>query len=125
VQNIWAKAIGVPLKQLVSKEELERQMLQPKLWSGRRGSNPRPTAWEAVTLPLSYSRLTQTMLNHFLLEGTWRLFQSGLLTAPEHMTNGRLPFDSFSGNLQEFQAQVDFRFIGFTQRFAISAIERR
>jgi hypothetical protein len=33
---------------------------QPKLaregWSGRRGSNPRPTAWKAVTLPLSYSR---------------------------------------------------------------------
>ena len=27
-----------------------------KQWSGRRGSNPRPTAWEAVTLPLSYSR---------------------------------------------------------------------
>ena len=27
------------------------------LWSGRRGSNPRPTAWKAVTLPLSYSRL--------------------------------------------------------------------
>ena len=26
-------------------------------WSGRRGSNPRPTAWKAVTLPLSYSRL--------------------------------------------------------------------
>src|SRR3954471_9328507 len=24
-------------------------------WSGRRGSNPRPTAWKAVTLPLSYS----------------------------------------------------------------------
>ncbi len=28
-----------------------------KSWSGRRGSNPRPTAWKAVTLPLSYSRL--------------------------------------------------------------------
>jgi hypothetical protein len=28
-----------------------------KRWSGRRGSNPRPTAWKAVTLPLSYSRL--------------------------------------------------------------------
>ena len=27
-----------------------------KLWSGRRGSNPQPTAWEAATLPLSYSR---------------------------------------------------------------------
>ena len=27
-----------------------------RYWSGRRGSNPRPTAWKAVTLPLSYSR---------------------------------------------------------------------
>jgi hypothetical protein len=27
-------------------------------WSGRRGSNPRPTAWKAVTLPLSYSRVS-------------------------------------------------------------------
>src|SRR5262249_32075845 len=27
-----------------------------KPWSGRRESNPRPTAWKAVTLPLSYSR---------------------------------------------------------------------
>ena len=26
-------------------------------WSGRRESNPRPTAWKAVTLPLSYSRI--------------------------------------------------------------------
>ncbi len=30
-----------------------------QLWSGRRESNPRPTAWKAVTLPLSYSRQTQ------------------------------------------------------------------
>ena len=29
---------------------------QSAMWSGRRGSNPRPTAWKAVTLPLSYSR---------------------------------------------------------------------
>src|SRR5581483_7349204 len=28
-----------------------------QLWSGRRESNPRPTAWKAVTLPLSYSRI--------------------------------------------------------------------
>src|SRR5205814_2762787 len=27
-----------------------------QFWSGRRESNPRPTAWKAVTLPLSYSR---------------------------------------------------------------------
>src|SRR6266849_9429150 len=26
-------------------------------WSGRRESNPQPTAWKAVTLPLSYSRV--------------------------------------------------------------------
>ena len=37
---------------------MERGTGNPELsWSGRRGSNPRPTAWKAVTLPLSYSRL--------------------------------------------------------------------
>src|ERR1700741_1486157 len=30
-----------------------------EFWSGRRESNPRPTAWKAVTLPLSYSRENQ------------------------------------------------------------------
>src|SRR6516225_10334849 len=35
-------------------------------WCGRRGSNPRPTAWKAVTLPLSYSRwsLKSTAYEH-------------------------------------------------------------
>ena len=33
-------------------------------WSGRRGSNPRPTAWKAVTLPLSYSRLRSDPTPH-------------------------------------------------------------
>jgi hypothetical protein len=33
-------------------------------WSGRRGSNPRPTAWKAVTLPLSYSRLRLASSGH-------------------------------------------------------------
>ena len=36
-------------------------------WSGRRGSNPRPTAWKAVTLPLSYSRLRARPLRPFAL----------------------------------------------------------
>ncbi len=27
-----------------------------KIWSGRWGSNPRPVAWEATALPLSYTR---------------------------------------------------------------------
>ena len=35
----------------------------PQLWSGRRGSNPRPTAWKAVTLPLSYSRSASNPLD--------------------------------------------------------------
>src|ERR1700733_36569 len=35
---------------------LEAHFIASKLWSGRRESNPRPTAWKAVTLPLSYSR---------------------------------------------------------------------
>ena len=34
-------------------------------WSGRRGSNPRPTAWKAVTLPLSYSRLRASVCLRF------------------------------------------------------------
>src|SRR5207244_12496005 len=35
-------------------------------WSGRRESNPQPTAWKAVTLPLSYSRasLKSTICKH-------------------------------------------------------------
>src|ERR1019366_2126810 len=32
------------------------EKVQWRSWSGRRDSNPRPTAWKAVTLPLSYSR---------------------------------------------------------------------
>jgi hypothetical protein len=37
--------------------------MNPFSWSGRRGSNPRPTAWKAVTLPLSYSRMTSSETN--------------------------------------------------------------
>ena len=42
-------------------------------WSGRRGSNPRPTAWKAVTLPLSYSRLRGTTFDLPLRRGKLRL----------------------------------------------------
>jgi hypothetical protein len=38
-------------------ENLKTRWLQViEKWSGRRESNPQPTAWKAVTLPLSYSR---------------------------------------------------------------------
>jgi hypothetical protein len=40
-------------------------------WSGRRGSNPRPTAWKAVTLPLSYSRLRARYLRPLALRRGW------------------------------------------------------
>src|ERR1700758_3614500 len=36
--------------------ESHRHSRRSEFWSGRRESNPRPTAWKAVTLPLSYSR---------------------------------------------------------------------
>src|SRR5579875_1690749 len=38
--------------------------------SGRRDSNPRQLAWEARTLPLSYSRWRQL---HYLLQLTWMI----------------------------------------------------
>ena len=28
-----------------------------KIWSGKRGSNPRPRRWQRLALPLSYSRI--------------------------------------------------------------------
>ena len=64
-----ASASGLPTERSLGRrlpaELLDSAACQPKLtrihvsegWSGRRGSNPRPTAWKAVTLPLSYSRL--------------------------------------------------------------------
>jgi hypothetical protein len=41
-----------------------RRSVASEDWSGRRGSNPRPTAWKAVTLPLSYSR-PRTRSSHY------------------------------------------------------------
>ncbi len=41
-------------------------------WSGRRGSNPRPTAWKAVTLPLSYSRLRARRATRLLAASRWQ-----------------------------------------------------
>lgn len=35
-------------------------------WSGRRELNPRPTAWKAETLPLSYSRSKSNTANHLI-----------------------------------------------------------
>jgi hypothetical protein len=47
-------------------------------WSGRRGSNPRPTAWKAVTLPLSYSRFPVSQPNGG--EGRTRTFEAARAT---------------------------------------------
>src|SRR5437868_4199202 len=53
-----------PSKTILPKEAETLERISPAgnltlaepIWSGRRESNPRPTAWKAVTLPLSYSR---------------------------------------------------------------------
>src|SRR5258708_22036469 len=55
---------GLQLAELFGLLNFDRRLLEThyrprtrlNLWSGRRESNPRPTAWKAVTLPLSYSR---------------------------------------------------------------------
>src|SRR6185369_16920260 len=53
-----SKLIAQPFHNQLAKAGLPSVALDAsKGWSGRRGSNPRPTAWKAVTLPLSYSRL--------------------------------------------------------------------
>ena len=46
-----------PARRSVACQAVARCEAASEGWSGRRGSNPRPTAWKAVTLPLSYSRL--------------------------------------------------------------------
>ena len=44
-----------------------------QVWSGKRGSNPRPSAWEADALPLSYSRSGITVNpSQPLVQGDWR-----------------------------------------------------
>ena len=47
-----------------------------KLWSGRRESNPRPTAWKAVTLPLSYSRPALTAIPRYCCDSFCVLIRS-------------------------------------------------
>ncbi len=41
-----------------------------KKWSGRRGSNSRPSAWEADALPLSYSRYLW-IIRYGVFESKW------------------------------------------------------
>jgi hypothetical protein len=64
----WGFGRQVGLAHLTAHQPIRRRLgRQPQLarrmwgasegWSGRRESNPRPTAWKAETLPLSYSRL--------------------------------------------------------------------
>src|ERR1700692_2779751 len=65
------------------------------LWSGRRESDPRPTAWKAVTLPLSYSRPTVQNVN---LELTERL---ELSTSPLPRECSTTELRQHSTNLQK------------------------
>ena len=68
-------------------------------WSGRRGSNPRPTAWKAVTLPLSYSRLRAHQLRSSATAGQPALRSPiSRLSASAGTTHSRAP--DFSHRLQ-------------------------
>src|SRR5208337_3992397 len=53
------KDLGAPRDQSRALCEIANSRVRraSNFWSGRRESNPRPTAWKAVTLPLSYSRV--------------------------------------------------------------------
>src|SRR6202021_2224495 len=60
---------------------------QRKTWSGRRGSNPQPTAWEAATLPLSYSRFesnytAESMASTMLCYGLMATAERSISTSP-------------------------------------------
>src|SRR5450755_4681378 len=43
-----------------------------RVWSGRRESNSQPTAWKAVTLPLSYSRAPKDFFHSITLPALLR-----------------------------------------------------
>ena len=40
-------------------------LFAPAIWSGRRGSNPQPSAWEADAIPLGHSRI-YSIVNVFI-----------------------------------------------------------
>jgi hypothetical protein len=47
-----------PVKTLLRPEVVETEDFESNFWSGRRDSNPRPSAWEADMLPLHHSRVS-------------------------------------------------------------------
>ena len=51
--------------------ERRRSNNRGPFWSGRRESNPQPTAWKAVTLPLSYSRKAFCHIHFRLHDPGW------------------------------------------------------
>jgi hypothetical protein len=63
-------------------------------WSGRRGSNPRPTAWKAVTLPLSYSRLRASRRQPCCTTQTVRLATDPTSNRPSPPSRPRLPAEA-------------------------------
>jgi hypothetical protein len=55
-QSLWPSQNQLQKKQ---KGVGENSLTPCICWSGKRDSNPRPSAWEADTLPLSYSRQSE------------------------------------------------------------------
>ena len=86
--------------------------------SGRRDSNPRPTAWKAETLPLSYSRLLPVGARGFEppTPASQTLCAAGLRYAPRHFsklvyTQGLRPSNLWTDQLdirRRFQPRLHF-----------------
>ena len=61
--NVVMRLVGINFVIQLNQSAVEQspERIGNQIWSGRRESNPRHTAWEAVVLPLNYARLRRTL----------------------------------------------------------------
>ena len=64
--------------------------LTRRSWSGRRDSNPRIMAWEAIAVPLGYARITRDIIPAVfpLVEPVLLILRDGFLLAREASWSG-------------------------------------
>ena len=77
--------------------QFPRKLPRKKIWSGRRGSNPRPRPWQGRALPLSYTRIrdggecspsTADLCQMRTVNATVRVRFGGTRINPISLTNG-------------------------------------
>lgn len=79
--------------------------------SGKRGSNPRPSAWEADALPLSYSRLFCEAKSN---KSIHRVYVSRIIFSGK-ISEIHLVADHFNQNPSLFNQIIHFRSVFFSQ----------